>query len=217
MNLIPFREKPTRFRKIYPLKDLIIKALDDNQELKRLMVYPTKNPFDEYGMTYDGKLIKQLDIKDSLLDDFNLSLIDESNGEEFILKNECCIFDYAWQDRQTNINYPTIYVSHYRTSDDIVGKITYEIAIIIPSEYEPLINGKRSTEIIIAIGDILDRAITDKESSKEIGDLELRVGDVYESKLVKSIKSTLITTTVTATIINNNRIVSNPYDKSRIL
>ena len=192
MNLIPFREKPTRFRKIYPLKDLIVKALDDNQELKRLMVYPTKNPFDEYGMTYDGKLIKQLDIKDSLLDDFNLSLIDESNGEEFILKNECCIFDYAWQDRQTNINYPTIYVSHYRTSDDIVGKITYEIAIIVPSEYEPLINGK-------------------------IGDLELRVGDVYESKLVKSIKSTLITTTVTATIINNNRIVSNPYDRSRIL
>lgn len=204
MIILPNKKKPTRFRKIYPIRDLIVNTLDKNQAIKRLMIYPTKNPLDEVGIDYNEQLIEQKDIDESLLNIFILETTNLTTGEPYNLITEQSLFKKGWQDRKSNDSYPTMYVSHMRTNSDLVGQMVFVISILIPSAYEELIEGNRGTELIIQIGDMFDKATVDREASDVIGDLEFNVGDVYESKITRSVSTTLIEIPITVKTINGN-------------
>lgn len=197
----------TTFKKIDGIIQLMCSEIDNNQEIKRLLAYPTYNPLVSRGNTYDSKIIYQHDITNTMMDKISIDvskLQDKSN----IVKLSQCIFDMGWNSSKDIELKNSIYISHYRTGVELVDKSMFIVTIIVPSDYNRLLmqtNTTRSHALAQRIIDLFDNTETDDKSSKEdgLGDLKFRLGGkITEGKITKGVDATIIEIPISVDLIN---------------
>lgn len=172
------REKHgNKLRKVNFLTNYIVNKIDENQEIKRFMLYGTNNPLGNKSCDLNKNLITQPDITKSLLDEnvlfnnpFNESILDE--------EKVCYIFVYP-------------YSANYKKND--IGDLEFVVNILSPSEYNNLTRGdKRIFEISYRIEDLLDQyIIKSDEGNLEIGNVmfELTASSYTRLSKVTSIEN----------------------------
>lgn len=172
------REKHgNKLRKVNFLTNFIVNKIDENQEIKRFVLYGTNNPLGNKSCDLNKNLITQPDITKSLLDEnvlfnnpFNESILDE--------EKVCYIFVYP-------------YSANYKKND--IGDLEFVVNILSPSEYNNLTRGdKRIFEISYRIEDLLDQyVIKSDEGNLEIGNVmfELTASSYTRLSKVTSIEN----------------------------
>lgn len=172
------REKHgNKLRKVNFLTNYIVNKIDENQEIKRFVLYGTNNPLGNKSCDLNKNLITQPDITKSLLDEnvlfnnpFNESILDE--------EKVCYIFVYP-------------YSANYKKND--IGDLEFVVNILSPSEYNNLTRGdKRIFEISYRIEDLLDQyVIKSDEGNLEIGNVmfELTASSYTRLSKVTSIEN----------------------------
>ena len=208
MGLI--REKgsySTTFKKIDGIIQLMCSEIDSDQEIKRLLAYPTYNPLVARANTYDGKTIYQRDITNTMMDKVNIDVSKLQDGSNVISLAQC-IFDMGWNNGKDIELKNAIYVSHYYSGVELVDKAMFIVTIIVPSDYNRLLmqtNTTRSHAISQRIINCFDNCKTDSKSSKEdgLGDLEFNLGGkINEGKITKGVDATIIEIPIEVKLIN---------------
>lgn len=179
----------TRSRKLYrvsPLKNYIINKIDNNQNIKRLSRYLTQTPLLNKGLTYDGLMVKQPDLVDSLLkvatNDKNVSVKEailnpHPFSEDIISEKKVSIYVYS---PRTTFNI---------TNGEVVGKHTFVIEIIYPTEYNAIepFGQERVNLIACEILNEFDGLFVEGELRDLIGECQFKVnGDLTNLRLSKA-------------------------------
>lgn len=166
------REKHgNKLRKVNFLTNFIVNKINEDQEIKRYVLYGTSNPLGKYGKDLNEKVIAQPDITESLLNE-NV-LFNDPFDEEILDKEKVCyIFVYP-------------YSSNYRKND--IGDLEFVVNILSPSEYNNLTRGdKRIFEIGYRIEDSLDQyVIENDEGNGEIGNVMFELTASAHTRLSK--------------------------------
>ena len=149
--------KSQKLSRIVPIKNLIIDKIDENQNIKRLCRYMTTTPLLPKGKTYDGKIINQPDLTESLKVDV------ETKGEAFV---------------SGTVIYP--YVSY-------IGNHLFYIDVVFPLEYnniEPY-GEERAYSIAYEILDMFDDLYIEDDYTRDIvGDIRFKVeGEILNKRL----------------------------------
>ena len=172
------REKHgNKLRKVNFLTNFMMNKIDNNQEIKRFVLYGTNNPLGNKSCDLNKNLITQPDITKSLLDE---NVLFNNPFNENILDKEkvCYIFVYP-------------YSANYKKND--IGDLEFVVNILSPSEYNNLTRGdKRIFEISYRIEDLLDQyVIKSDEGNLEIGNVmfELTASSYTRLSKVTSIEN----------------------------
>lgn len=195
------------YTKLDPIINLIAEVIDNDQEIKRLMCYMTKSPCTNKGRTYDGKLIEQRDLKNSLLEDSEIE-IKTINGNTETKTIEKRIYKSSYIAEKVTSNFPVMFIHSYYDDVKQFGNNIFAIDIFVPSVYEELVYTNRLHDIMIRIADLLHNSETDIESSEELGNLTFKIKQgSSEGKPAKSINT--ITTTIKIYVDDINSIIGN--------
>lgn len=157
----------TKSKKIVPIKNYIVKKIDENQNIKRLCRYQTKNPLAKKSQDYNNTLVQQPLLQDSLI---KPSL--EGNSHEQIL------IPYMFEDNIVEKKQCYIFVHPFRNNyDGIVGENIFALDIIVPYEYNEIdpYSDERLFLIVNEIVDMFDGMIIDDEYVKELGLIEFKI------------------------------------------
>lgn len=189
--------RSSKVRRIVPIKNFIIHKIDSNQNIKRLCRYYTKTPLLNRGVGYDGLVVKQPDLKDSLLkpvsNDSNVS----PTAQKQILTPSTFSGDVL-AERQVTIyvhNPKSVYNPNMvsgRVSygvDPLGGRHLFMVDIVYPDELNELdsINQERATEIAGEIVDMLDGVYVDDGYEEFTGECKLNVeGEISVGRLSTS-------------------------------
>lgn len=179
----------SRSQKLYrvsPLKNYIINKIDNNQNIKRLSRYLTQTPLLNKGLTYDGLMIKQPDLMDSLTKavtkDQNVSIKDailtpHPFSEDIISEKKISIYVYS---PRTSFNI---------TGGEVIGKHRFVIEIVYPTEYNAIepFGQERVNLICCEILNEFDGLCVDGELRDLIGECQFKVtGDLNNVRLSKA-------------------------------
>lgn len=172
------REKHgNKLRKVNFLTNYIVNKIDENQEIKRFVLYGTNNPLGNKSCDLNKNLITQPDITKSLLDE-NVLFNNPFNEDILDKEKVCYIFVYP-------------YSANYKKND--IGDLEFVVNILSPSEYNNLTRGdKRIFEISYRIEDLLDQyVIKSDEGNLEIGNVmfELTASSYTRLSKVTSIEN----------------------------
>lgn len=182
-----------KLRRIVPIKRYIIDKIDENQNIKRLCRYMTTTPLLNKGKTYDGKMIEQPDLVESLKSDAAESGIATISRqviyaypftEDVIEKDRVTIYVYS---PRTSIN--TSAVGNRRNYDDYTGKHLFHIQIVYPIEYEEIepYAEERSMSIACEIADMLDDLYIEGDAREIVGDIQFKImGEITSQRLSTS-------------------------------
>ncbi len=181
----------SKFKRVVPLKSILLDLIDNNQEIKRLARYYTKTPLINRGLGYDGVLYSQPDLKDSL----TLPVVEDKNASSTAKKR--VLFNYAISNDVIDERQVMIYVHSPKSSfnpnmvngrpsygiDEIVGKHFFDINIAYPLEFNELdsVHEERANKIACLISDLVDGyEITNKsEYHKYVGNCVFRIAGEY--------------------------------------
>lgn len=184
--------KSQKLSRIVPIKNLIIDKIDENQNIKRLCRYMTTTPLLPKGKTYDGKIINQPDLTESLKVDV------ETKGEAFV--SGTVIYPYGFTEDVVDRDRLTIYVYCPRTIlstdsrkvyDDrtvsYIGNHLFYIDVVFPLEYnniEPY-GEERAYSIAYEILDMFDDLYIEDDYTRDIvGDIRFKVeGEILNKRL----------------------------------
>lgn len=172
------REKHgNKLRKVNFLTNYIVNKIDENQEIKRFVLYGTNNPLGNKSCDLNKNLITQPDITKSLLDE-NVLFNNPFNEDILDKEKVCYIFVYP-------------YSANYKKND--IGDLEFVVNILSPSEYNNLTRGdKRIFEISYRIEDLLDQyVIKSDEGNLEVGNVmfELTASSYTRLSKVTSIEN----------------------------
>lgn len=202
----------TKSQKLYrvsPLKNYIVQKIDNNQNIKRLCRYMTKTPTYNKGMTYDGQLIKQPDLVDSLL-------YPVKTDEHAIIK-DYVLSPYAFTEDVLADRRLTIYVHSPRSVfninaasnrpnyglDELLGKHLFLVEIVYPTEYNQIdpYGQERANLIACEVLNMLDGLTVEGEIKEIVGECIFKVeGEITDLRLSKAgymILSIPVWTTIT--------------------
>ena len=171
--------KSRKFRNITRIKNIIVDKIDNNQTIKRLMVYLTLTPLSKIGQTYDGKKIQQ--------DDLILTLTEKN------IQNEECLIPFPFSEDMTWKEYPLLFVYCYRShidKDTTLCTNYYRIVLLVGYNQNKLKvpkHGERGIEIITEITNIFDDYKLQGEEAEGIGNIQFEVLDDFQcGRLSKS-------------------------------
>lgn len=189
--------RSSKVRRIVPIKNFIIHKIDSNQNIKRLCRYYTKTPLLNRGVGYDGSVVKQPDLKDSLLkpvsNDSNVS----PTAQKQILTPSTFSGDVL-AERQVTIyvhNPKSVYNPNMVSGrisygvDPLGGRHLFMVDIVYPDELNELdsINQERATEIAGEIVDMLDGVYVHDGYEEFTGECKLNVeGEITVGRLSTS-------------------------------
>ena len=178
INFNDKREKHgNKLRKVNFLTNYIVNKIDENQEIKRFVLYGTNNPLGNKSCDLNKNLITQPDITKSLLDE-NVLFNNPFNEDILDKEKVCYIFVYP-------------YSANYKKND--IGDLEFVVNILSPSEYNNLTRGdKRIFEISYRIEDLLDQyVIKSDEGNLEVGNVmfELTASSYTRLSKVTSIEN----------------------------
>ena len=129
-----------KLKNLTKIKNEIVRTLDTSQEIKRYCIYSTNTPLLEMGKQLDGKIIKQVDIEDSIVD---INIIPYRFMEDVLQDNKTLIFVYFDEvDLRSNLG-------EYRFSIDTFVHKSYDVLAELGQE--------RNVEIATTIADLLDK------------------------------------------------------------
>ena len=178
------------------LKNYLIQRLDGSQTVKRLCRYLTTTPLLTRGYQYDGKLIQQPDLVDSLL----YNTVKDQNAS---IKEETLI-PYAFAETVLNDRKLSIFVHcPYSTfnlnaatgrgyssgNDDVTGKHRFMIEVIYPIEYDRLepFGEERALLLGCEILNLIDSHWVEGDIREIVGDCQFKVqGEVSNLRLSTS-------------------------------
>lgn len=171
------KERGNKLRKVNFLTNYIVNKIDENQEIKRFVLYGTNNPLGNKSCDLNKNLITQPDITKSLLDE-NVLFNNPFNEDILDKEKVCYIFVYP-------------YSANYKKND--IGDLEFVVNILSPSEYNNLTRGdKRIFEISYRIEDLLDQyVIKSDEGNLEVGNVmfELTASSYTRLSKVTSIEN----------------------------
>lgn len=174
------------------LSGYIADRIDNNQNIKRLLKYQTKNPLGQVGISLGNKKVPQPDITESLIDsDYIMNgMFDEDMSS--IVKNQ--VFIHVYNGNKT---------------DMVNGQVNIAINILIDKKFEYLSNSfeLRSYAIADEIENMFSDTYIDKDNSdndiiKDLGNLKfsLNRNSFTYSRLSKSNNIVLFTLILTTNI-----------------
>ena len=191
------------YTKLDPIINIIAETLDEDQELKRLMCYMTKSPLAKRAKTNDGKLIEQVDLKNSLLEDEDVE-IKTVNGNKETQTMAKRIYKSSYISEKVTESFPVIFIHSYYDEVRKFGSNIFSIDVFVPSIYEELMYTNRLHDIMIRIAELLHEVETDEESSEELGDLIFKIKQgSTEAKPAKSVSTTMTSIKITVNDINS--------------
>lgn len=182
-----------KLRRVVPIKKYIIEKIDDNQNIKRLCRYMTTTPLLNKGKTYDGKMIEQPDLVESLKSD------SAESGVATIGKQ--VIYPYPFTEDVIERDRVTIYVYSPRTTinpsavsggrnfNDYTGKHLFHIQVVFPLEYEEIepYAEERSMSIACEIADMIDDLYIEGDAREIVGDIQFKImGEITSQRLSTS-------------------------------
>lgn len=144
----------SKLKKMSLLIKFVHEKIINNQEIKRLVYYPSKNPLSIRGKDYAGNTITQPDVSNDQVKD--LITILPFNPDMAKVKESYVLMNIPNGKFQRNEN--VLYLDCY---------------IISPSEYMEIAEGLRGHEIAQRISDMFDSLmIDDKKHVEDLGNLE---------------------------------------------
>ena len=167
-----------KFRRITAIRKYMLDAIDNDQAIRRLMRYFTTTPLSKKGVTYDGNMINQPDLKTSLK-------VDTDEGE-------MCLYTGMFDPDMETVYKNYIFIQHYDTYtyDDVMQTTNFNIYILVDDKYNPLKNygEERIYEIADRIAQLLDgHTIENDEIIDEIGNVKFNIkGRISEVRLSKT-------------------------------
>ena len=157
----------SKLKKVSMLLEYTHEKIIENQEIKRLVYYNTKNPLSKKGLKYDNTKIDQPDLTEEDVKDL-ITLLPFNPD----MKIDSCSFIFLNTPSATFSNgYNVIYLDIY---------------IVSPAEYFEITTGLRLYEIANRISNIFDELyITDESYIEELGNLKFSLEDVESGRLSK--------------------------------
>lgn len=154
-----------KLRKCSLIIDYIYNKILDNDEIRRLMYYNTKNPLSLKGVGYDNVKTTQLDVDKSLCD--NINKLAFNSSMEIELHNH-------------------IYINLVSGKFGDVNKITVDVNVLCSAKYIEIDLGMRDFEIGQRITDMLDGLYVTNEFVEDIGNLKFILSNFTSTRLSKS-------------------------------
>ena len=197
--------KSNKFRRVPYIVEYLMKVIDC-QEIRRLCRYYTLDPLADEAFDYDGNLIEQPDLMDSL--EYKVVRDKVSKGaEDAILipetfsnaiinynKMQICVYPYeiTFSER----------ASRYGTST--FGYMTFHIDIIYPMQLNKLADHmQRAWSIACIIMDAIDdKTVLDEELHKHTGDIkfEFKENMATNYKLAPNSDMVILTVPIAVTV-----------------
>lgn len=210
MGLVRYNSKSTVFTKIDKIVNLMVNELNNDEELKRYLLFLTKQPLENYSIDNNGTKIYQYDIPKDLTKENKYCISKPNSSNPKYRTSPRVIIPYLYEEEKVTSENPMMFVHNSSYScNDLVDSNVYSIDILVPSDYiEIQANGEnyyenRLHKIMERVADIFDDTYTDKETSKEIGDLKFElIGVVYEERIGKSNDITISTINIRTSVIN---------------
>lgn len=184
--------KSQKLTRIVPMCNYIIDKIDSNQDIKRLCRYMTTTPLLNRGKTYDGQIIQQPNLVDSLKG--------KISNDKSAMITEQVIYPTRFTEDVIDKDRVTIYVHCPKTSinqnaasgrrrddvDDYTARHLFYVEIVYPLEYENIdpYGDQRSYSIACAIMDEIDGLYVDGNVRDIVGDCRFVVeGEVLNKRL----------------------------------
>lgn len=156
----------SKLKKVSMLLEYTHEKIIENQEIKRLVYYNTKNPLSKKGLKYDNTKIDQPDLTEEDVEDL-ITLLPFNPDMDITLSNGIFLNAPKAIFGSSNIMY-------------------IDVNIISASEYFEISNGLRLYEIANRISNIFDELyITDESYIEELGNLKFSLEDVESGRLSK--------------------------------
>ena len=156
----------SKLKKVSMLLEYTHEKIIENQEIKRLVYYNTKNPLSKKGLKYDNTKIDQPDLTEEDVEDL-ITLLPFNPDMDITLSNGIFLNAPKAIFGSSNIMY-------------------IDVNIISASEYFEISNGLRLYEIANRISNIFDVLyITDESYIEELGNLKFSLEDVESGRLSK--------------------------------
>lgn len=156
----------SKLKKVSMILQYTHEKIIENQEIKRLVYYNTKNPLSKKGLKYDNTKIDQPDLTEEDVEDL-ITLLPFNPDMDITLSNGIFLNAPKAIFGSSNIMY-------------------IDVNIISASEYFEISNGLRLYEIANRISNIFDELyITDESYIEELGNLKFSLEDVESGRLSK--------------------------------
>lgn len=197
--------KSNKFRRIPYIIEYLMKVIDC-QEIRRLCRYYTLDPLADEALDYNGVLVKQPDLVDSLENKVIRDKVSKG-AEEQILISETFSNTIVNYNRMQICVYPyeitfSERASRYGTST--FGYMTFHIDIIYPAQLNKLGDHMlRAWSIACIIMDAIDdKTVLDEEIHKETGDIkfEFKENMATNYKLASNSDLVILTIPIAVTI-----------------
>ena len=198
--------RSNKMRRVPYIEKYICDMLDC-QEVRRLCRYMTLDPLADVALDYNGNLVEQPDLQDSLM---SRVVRDKVSGgcEDPIITN------YMFSERIIQYSHTMIYVycseivfseraTRYGTST--MGYQTFNVDIVYPIELDRIDDGiKRSWAIATVLMDKLDDLmVDDPKYVEEIGNIkfEFKENQATNLKLAPNSSMAMLTVPLTVTVV----------------
>lgn len=155
----------SKLKKVSMLLQYTHEKIIENQEIKRLVYYSSRNPLSKRGILYNGEKIDQPDLTEEDVKDL-ITLLPFNPD----MKIDLCSFIF--------LNTPS---ATFSNGDNV---IYLDINIVSPAEYFEITTGLRLYEISHKIANIFDGLyIDDEDYIEELGNLKFVLDDIAVNRL----------------------------------
>lgn len=155
----------SKLKKVSMLLQYTHEKIIENQEVKRLVYYSSRNPLSKRGILYNGEKVDQPDLTEEDVKDL-ITLLPFNPD----MKIDLCSFIF--------LNTPSAIFSN---GDNV---IYLDINIVSPAEYFEITTGLRLYEISHKIANIFDGLyIDDEDYIEELGNLKFVLDDIAVNRL----------------------------------
>lgn len=155
----------SKLKKVSMLLEYTHEKIIENQEIKRLVYYSSRNPLSKRGILYNGEKIDQPDLTEEDVKDL-ITLLPFNPD----MKIDLCSFIF--------LNTPS---ATFSNGDNV---IYLDINIVSPAEYFEITTGLRLYEISNKIANIFDGLyIDDEDYIEELGNLKFVLDDIVVNRL----------------------------------
>ncbi len=196
MNNKLMDKRSSKLRRVVPLKTFMMDLIDNSQNIKRLSRYYTRTPLLNRGIGYNGDMINQPDLVDSLRYPIENDHVSETADGRIL-------HDYAYGGDVLYNRQVSIYVHCHKSTfnpnqangrlnygvDAVVGKHFFNIDIIYPIEFNALdsLYDERANSIACEIIDLLDERTVEGKIREFTGDCTIYLaGEITDLRLGSS-------------------------------
>ena len=156
----------SKLKKVSMILQYTHEKIIENQEIKRLVYYNTKNPLSKKGLTYSNQKVDQPDLTEEDVKDL-ITLLPFNPDIEIKLSNG-------------------IFLNMAKAIFGSSNIVYLDVNVISASDYFEISNGLRLYEIANRISNIFDELyITDESYIEELGNLKFSLEDVESGRLSK--------------------------------